>query len=48
MLPEKRCHWPFFGYLSSIFVPPANTDSKFSVAAALYTKMVGSKEIVQS
>jgi hypothetical protein len=48
MLPNKRCHWPFFRSLDSIFVSPANTDSEFPVATTLYTEIMDSKEVVQS
>jgi hypothetical protein len=48
MLPDKRCHRPLCRSLDSIFVPPANADSEFTVATALYTEIMGSKEVVQS
>jgi len=48
MLLDKCCHGALFRSLNSIAVPPANADSEFPVAAALYTEIMGSKEVVQS
>jgi len=48
MLPDEHRDRPLFRSLNPIFVPPANSDSKFSVATALYAEIMGSKEVIQS
>jgi hypothetical protein len=48
MLLDEHRDRPIFGSLNPIFVPPANSDSEFPVATALYAEIMGSKEVIQS
>ena len=47
MLLDKHRDWPLFRSLNPTFVPPANSDSEFPVATALYAEIMGSKEVIQ-